>query len=376
MSERLFASYRYSAFISYASDDDAAWNSFVSCFTDELNLALGSRLHMSLPQAHLSGDDPLTTGSISDELRKNIEDSFVMFVFVHDSYLLSGYCRQELEHFASLYGAQGFRDRLYLIAMSEPAMNTLMAREDWKRLCPFSDQVWLKFFRDDKRDRPIEIYASNARNKRAVVAEAFWNRFVDVREHLADRIRAALASEQVASAFPLAAAPRELPPPEDASLVRVYIENNAEQNKYWNSMSRQIVDSWDRVVAVLKIEPRFYLRPTGLPMNEIDNRPMLDDADGVVLLWGAKTPDSLAAQIRKVEPKLSGPNYAPGMIAYLMDAPTDLPAATSVTNWNVVRFLAGPDGTASVLLEDAPALEVFLNNVLVRKRWRLNPSQR
>jgi hypothetical protein len=376
MSERLFASYRYSAFISYASDDDAAWNSFVSCFTDELNLALGSRLHMSLPQAHLSGDDPLTTGSISDELRKNIEDSFVMFVFVHDSYLLSGYCRQELEHFASLYGAQGFRDRLYLIAMSEPAMNQLMAREDWKRLCPFSDQVWLKFFRDDKRDRPIEIYASNARNKRAVVAEAFWNRFVDVREHLADRIKAVLASEQVASAFPLAAAPRELPPPEDASLVRVYIENNAEQNKYWISMSQQIVDSWDRVVAVLKIEPRFYLRPTGLPMNEIDNRPMLDDADGVVLLWGAKTPDSLAAQIRKVEPKLSGPNYAPGMIAYLMDGPNDLPAATSVTNWNVVRFLAGPDGSASVLLEDAPALEVFLNNVLVRKRWRLKPSER
>jgi len=376
MSDRLFASYRYSAFISYASDDDAAWNSFVSCFTDELNLALGSRLHMRLPQAHLSGDDPLTTGSISDELRRNIEDSFVMFVFVHDSYLLSGYCRQELEHFASLYGPEGFRDRLYLIAMSEAAMNQLMARDDWKRLCPFSDQVWLKFFRDDKRERPIEIYASNARNKRAVVAEAFWNRFVDVREHLAERIKAVLAAEQVASAFPLAAAARTAPLPEDESLVRVYIENNAEQNKYWNSMSRQIVDSWDRVVAELKTEPRFYLRPTGLPMNEIDNRPMLDDADGVVLLWGAKTPDSLAAQIRKVEPKLSGPNYAPGMIAYLMDGPTDLPAATSVTNWNVVRFLARPDGSASVLLEDAPALEVFLNNVLVRKRWRLNLSER
>jgi hypothetical protein len=75
MSERPFASYRYSAFISYASDDDAAWNSFVSCFTDELNLALGSRLHMSLPPAHLSGDDPLTTGSISNRTFSNASAS-------------------------------------------------------------------------------------------------------------------------------------------------------------------------------------------------------------------------------------------------------------------------------------------------------------
>jgi hypothetical protein len=375
MSERAFASYRYCAFISYASDDDAAWNSFVSCFTDELNLALGSRLHMTLPPAHLSGDDPLTKGSITDELRKNIEDSFVMFIFVHDSYLLSGYCRQELEHFASLYGEAGFRERLYLISMSDSATQKLLASDDWKRLCPIKDLVWQKFFREDKHDRPIEIYASNARNKRAVVAEAFWNRFVDVREDLADRIRAVLAKEQVASAYPLAAAVREVALPEDQALVRVYIENNTEQNKYWDSMSQQLVASWDRVASALKTEPRLYLRPTGLPMNEIDKRPMLDDADGVVLLWGAKTPDSLAAQIKKVEPKLSGPNYAPGVIAYLMEGPDDLPVASSVTNWNVVRFLAHPDGTASVLQEDAPALEVFVSNVLVRKRWRLTQRE-
>jgi hypothetical protein len=102
---------------------------------------------------------------------------------------------------------------------------------------------------------------------------------------------------------------------------------------------------------------------------------MLDDADGVVLLWGKKTPDSLAAQIKKVEPKLSGPNYAPGVVAYLMDGPNDAPAASSVGNWAVLRFEAGAEGSMRVLQEDAPALEVFVNSVLVRKRWRLESKR-
>ena len=127
-----------------------------------------------------------------------------------------------------------------------------------------------------------------------------------------------------------------------------------------------------RSVAPMQIEPQLYLRPTGLQMTEIDQRPVLDDADGVVLLWGKKTPDSLAAQINKVEPKLSGPNYAPGVVAYVMDGPNDTRSTESVGNWHVVRFAPAPGGGVAVLAEDAAALKAFLTSVLEHKRKRLN----
>ena len=368
MNDRPFDSYRYSAFISYATADDEAWNAWVSCFTDELNLALGSRLRFKVPPAHLSGDVPLLSGRLSDKLRKNVDDSFAMFLFVHDNYLASDWCLKELEYFKSLLGDEGLRERLYLIAMSESAIDALMKRDAWKSLCSFDDLTWLPFFQSDRPDRPIEIYASNARNKRVVVANAFWNLFVDLRDELATKIRNEVEREPRAPSYPSVAASQSVPLPDDEALVRVYIEGNTDQERYWESLGRQVETSWEQVIASLKVEPRLYLRPTGLPMNEIDQRPMLDDADGVVLLWGKKTPDSLAAQIRKVEPKLSGPNYAPGVIAYLSESPADVPGAASVGNWPVVRFRVDGDGGASVLPDDAPALETFLGSVLARKR--------
>lgn len=368
MNERPFDSYRYSAFISYATADDEAWNAWISCFTDELNLALGSRLHFKVPAAHLSGDVPLLSGRLSDKLRKNVDDAFAMFIFVHDNYLASDWCLKELEYFKAQLGDEGFRERLYLVAMSEGAIQALMARDAWKALCPFDDLTWLNFFQDDRPDRPIEIYASNARNKRVVVANAFWGLFVDVRDELAGKIKAVVERAPRTPSYPSVAVARNVALPDDEALVRVYIEGNTDQERYWESLGRQVETSWEQVIAALKVEPRLYLRPTGLPMNEIDQRPMLDDADGVVLVWGKKTPDSLAAQIRKVEPKLSGPNYAPGVIAYLSENAADMPGAMSVGNWPVVRFRLEGEGGAQVLAEDAAALEAFLSSVLARKR--------
>lgn len=368
MSLRPFESYRYSAFISYATADDKAWNAWVSCFADELNLALGSRLRYKVPIAHLSGDAPLISGRLSDKLRQNVDDAFAMFIFVHENYLESDWCLKELEYFKSQLGDAGFRERLYLIAMSEPAMTSLVQGAPWKALCPFDDLTWVPFFQGDRPERPLTIYADNTRNKRAVVASAFWDRFVDVRDELAAKIRAVVEQVPRAPSYPVSMAERSVPLPDDANLVRVYIESNSEQKEFGESLALQVKSAWEQVTAALNIEPRLYLRPTGLPMSEIDQRPMLDDADGVVLLWGKKTPDSLAAQIRKVEPKLSGPNYAPGLIAYLSDGPADAPAAHSVGNWPVVRFRVEPAGGVMVLADDAPALESFLSNVLARKR--------
>jgi hypothetical protein len=377
MKDRPFVSYLYSAFISYTTGDDRDWNSFVSFFTNELNLTLPSRTRVrdiKVRKAYRSGDNPLVAGRLSEKLRAKVDASFAMFLFVHDNYLTSSWCLHELEYFKSLFGDDGFRERLYVIAMSESAITTLTNREQWKRLCPFDDQLWLPFFRDDKSDQPMDIYAPNTRSQPFLLVKPFWDLFVDVREDLAKKIRSAVEKEQRAPSYPSIAVERVVPLPED-DLVRVYIEGNKDQEECWESLGQQVESSWNQVVEALRVEPRLYLRPTGLPMNEIDQRPMLDDADGVVLLWGKKTPDSLAAQIKKVEPKLSGPNYAPGVIAYLMDGPNDLPGARSVGNWNVVRFTtgadAGADGSARVLPDDdARELEAFLSSVLDRKRKR------
>lgn len=375
MNDRPFASYRYSAFISYATYDDADWNSFVSFFTNELDLSLSSRVRMSdikVPSAHLSGLRPVVAGRLSAKLRENVDASYAMFLFVHDHYLTSEWCLRELEYFKSLFGDDGFRERLYVIAMSQSAITELTSRQQWKDLCPFEDQVWVEFFRSDEPEEPLQIYAINTRSQNSFVVNPFWDLFVKVRKDLAEKIRSTVEKERRAPSYPSVAVERVTLQPEDEKLVRVYIEGNKDKERYCQSLGHQIESSWERVVATLPVEPRLYLRPTGIEMNEIIQRPMLDDADGVVLVWGEKTPESLAAQIKNVEPKLSGPNYAPGVIAYVTDSPNELPADTSVGNWNVVRFEARADGSASVLQEDAPVLEAFLKNVLMRKRRRLN----
>ena len=372
MNHRAFGSYKYSVFLSYAHDDDKAWNGWISSFSAELNLALPARLHgITVPEAHLSGHNGPIAGPLSEELYRNVESSFAMILFVHDNYLASKWCLHELEYFKTLFGAEGFRERFFVIALSQTAIQQLTARAQWKSVCPFDDQVWLPFFENDSPDFPMEIYLSHTRGKQVVVANDFWREFLKVREALAKKIRATVENELRVPAYPQVAATRVVPLPDDELLVRVYIEGNAEQEKYWASLGAQVVASWEQVTATMQIEPHLYLRPTGLPMSEIDQRPLLDDADGVVLLWGKKTPDSLAAQINKVEPKLSGPNYAPGVIAYLMEGPNDTRSTQSVGNWHVVRFAAGADGSAAVIPEDAQALNDFLSSVLERKRKRL-----
>lgn len=367
MTLRQFSTSTYSAFMSYAVDDDRSWNRWVSVFKAELALALPGRLRgIKVPEPYFSGDKPVVAGRLSDQLHERISESFAMFLFVHDNYNESPWCLKELTYFKSLSGDDGFRDRLYVIAMSERAIGELTARPAWRQLCPFDDQVWFRFYRDDDGEQPIEIYPPEVPH-RGVVATDFWRQFVLVREDFARKIRTSIASEPRPPTFPTV---RATPAP-DPLLVRVYIESNAEEEKYSELIGHHIVAGWDRVVAALHVHPVLYLRPTGIPMTEIDRRPLLDDADGVVLLWSKKTPEAVAAQIRKVEPKLTGPIPAPGLIAYVMEGLDDRPAGRSIGNWNVVRCKTDPAGIVAVAEEDEPLLEAFLRSVLERKQKRV-----
>lgn len=374
MSLPAFSQCTFSAFLSYAHYDDEAWRHWVSDFCDELDYSLKGRVSgTEVPRAHLSSQNGPIHGPLNDALRDAIEKSFAMIVFVHDNYLNSEWCLQELLHFKDLAGDEGFRERLYIVALSKPAMLSLTARPSWQALFNHGDQVWMPFFKDDAPEQPIDIYTTDPRrNRKIVVSTDFWEGFVRIREDLAAKIRRAHQQEVAVRSYPtpvrpLAASDLAAAPVDD-QMVRVYIEGNASQERYWEPLGLQIVASWDQVAAESPCEPPLLLRPTGLDMRDIDSRPMLDDADGVVLLWGRKTPDSVVAQIALVEPKLSGPHFAPGLVAYLMESVHDRPVSQTINNWPVVRFLTRPDGSTTVLATDAPLLANFVRDVLQHKR--------
>ena len=367
MAGKWFKDCTYSAFISYAHADDCGWNDWVTCFSKELDMTLPTRLRgIRVPKVHLSGKNGPVAGDLGDELRGRIAASFAMILVVHDNYAGSGWCQQELAYFKSLFGDEGFRERLYIVALSQSAMEQVMATDEWKQLSPGANLVYMHFFQDEDPDMPINIYSD-----KGIVANAFWTPFVRLREDFAKKIKAnfELGSGRLpagASEAGVPAAARARPVIDDS--VRIYIESNQNEVDHWESVGAQVVKSWDTVVAGMVLAPPLYVRPSGLPMDRIDQYPRLDDADGVILLWGRKTSDSLVAQIRKVEQKLSGRDLAPGVVAYLMPPQGVADQAVSAFGWPVVRFNAPMAQAIEVVPQDAPKLEAFLRKVLERKK--------
>jgi hypothetical protein len=137
-------------------------------------------------------------------------------------------------------------------------------------------------------------------------------------------------------------------------------------------LGEQIRRRWDAISrewAPGRVPP-LALRPRGLPVDQIDSFPNLDDADGVVLLWGKKTSDALVAQINKVENKMTaGRDAAPGIVAYLMPPQ---PASESIPawGWQVLRFDASDEDAIDVVAEERDELTRFLHKVLRRCQLR------
>ena len=372
MAGKWFKDCTYSAFISYAHADDRGWNDWVTCFSKELDMTLPTRLRgFTVPKVHLSGKNGPISGDLGDELRARIAASFAMILVVHDNYAESGWCQQELAYFKSLFGDEGFRERLYIVALSQSAMDQVMATDAWKALCGGANLVYMHFFQDDDPDMPIGIYSD-----KGIVANAFWTPFVRLREDFAKKIKlnvelqgSAGATRVPPAVAAVAGAASPVVAPVDDS-VRIYIESNQNEVDHWESVGAQVVKSWDAVVAGMSLAPPLYVRPSGLPMDRIDEYPRLDDADGVILLWGQKTSDSLVAQIRKVEQKLSGRDLAPCVVAYLMPPQGVTEQPVSAVGWPVVRFNAPAAQGIEVVPQDAPKLEAFLRKVLERRRLR------
>lgn len=367
----LFSECAYTTFCSHAAMDDRAWRGWITDFKKELEEGLNNRIHKHrVPKAFMSTDKPLVQGLLGDELKSAVRTSFAMFVFVHDGYLESQWCLRELEFFRDLFGDQGPRQRLYVIAMSEPAIQELKAKPEWRRCVP-DDAVVVPFWDKDENVEPVKIYANDSR--RIIVSTDFWRRFVPVQESLVRKIKASISSEAAmrAMTYPTsrAAEPGESAKAADDT-VRVFIEGN-DKRAYFEGLSAQIADCWDKVDEVQRIRPPLYLRPTGIDLDDTAKRPVLDNANGIVLVWedDAKTPEALVAQINLMEPALLGPQAPPGLVAYLMPPGEDAEVPQAIMNWPVVRFEADrANCSVSSHEDDRGTLNRFLKRVLKHAR--------
>jgi hypothetical protein len=390
----LLAECDYTAFISYAhADDDLAFG-WVSQFRDELQKGLKSLLRgTTLPPLHLSGDNGPQAGLLGEQLEARIDRSFAMVIVVHRNYALSDWCLKELEFFHERFGLAGLRERLFVAALSEPAIQAVTGGATWKRLMPSGDNaLWTRFFDPLVPDRPIPVYMA-----RQVVDTAFAEPFGGLRDEFAERIRraaklreagppapapAAPAPPGASAAAPAAGTPASAPaaPPAPAAPapaaapggVRLYIESNAQERTLWRSLEAQLLDKWEHIARAVEPErtPPLDLRARGLPIDAIKDHPRLDDADGIVLLWGRKTADSLIAQINRVEEKMpAGRDAAPGIVAYLMP-PQQSAEPVPAWGWDVLRFDAADEDNIDVVDAERDELERFLRRVLARRRRR------
>ena len=534
----------FTAFVSYAHADDAAWFDWVTQFRNELERGLSALLRgVRLPRMHLSGENGPVAGLLSDELKKRVAASFAMIIIVHDNYAQSDWCLRELEHFKSLFGDEGLRDRLYIVALSESAMLSVSGGSAWQRLVPAGDLVWLPFFDPVDRNRPLDVYLGPG-----LVSPAFRGPFERLRSDMAAKLRAAAAASiagktvgtaaldaavpllhridvdavpvplsEFASAFASELAPasaplpasaqatprvafgfvpaahsaavaaaaaraaergltvelltqdavfdafaalrradhlvlafddtppllaslaagghlqlqreawlqqgrppdsllwldlRTAPPPPPwtgaaayvdsigaaalplsalldrlhpkarapapAQAVRIYIESNRHERTLWEPLGEQIRLRWEAVCSHLAPErvPPLSLRARGLPVDDIDRFPSLDDADGVVLLWGRKTSEALVAQINKVENKLApGRDAAPGIVAYLMP-PQLSTEPMPAWGWQVLRFDARNAQSIDVVAEERDELTGFLQKIFQRRQHQEQGSPR
>lgn len=149
---------RYSAFISYAHDDDLATDGWISRFSEFLRTRLQNRLGRigirQLQDMHLSGRNGPLVGSLPEALLNNVADSYAMVIVVYNAYTKSDWCLQELAYFRQAFGAEGLGRRLYVVALSKSAMEEIVARPDWGRLT-LPNQLWIPFFRDEDVDEPV-----------------------------------------------------------------------------------------------------------------------------------------------------------------------------------------------------------------------------
>lgn len=362
----------HAAFLSFSTRDDDAYFGWITHFYEELGVALPARAgtERRLPIFH-TGVRPLVAGDVGVGLREAAHQSFALVIFVHHGYVLSPYCLAELTAFRDRFGDRGLNERLYVIAMSESAIRQLEARAEWAPILQLGRHVWIRFFQEDDTDEPV-VMRMAGRSGKYSLDSAFTRPFTAFLNHLAKQIRDDIDRTSSPPQYPDFTTPSPIPQTEVSTAVgsaNVYIESDSAQSPFWNAIAAEIGRAWDQLALELDEEPAMRLRPTGLDLSTLEGRPALSDANGAVLLWVKKQPQTLIAEIARLEPKLAGSDCAPGLVIYLMENARDRPPQRRIRNWEVVCMLARPDDKSVTLLpEDQQRLAKFVTYVHHHKR--------
>ncbi len=353
----------YTAYVCYAQADDSAWFNWVTQFGEELQRNLAAMMRgVRLPPLHMAGRNGPVQGLLTDELRRAIGASFSLILVVHDHLVQSTWAQHEVAVFRELFGDAGLRERLYIVAMSEAAVTRLSTDAAWQRVLPVGELVWMPFFEPQDSSRPLDIYLGPG-----LVAPAFRGRFERLRGDLVGRLR-----QDLAGAGPTGPQPEPDPDPEPEpeprapTSARIYVESNRHERTLWEPIGQLLQSRWDlllrsRASNVTGPAPRLRIR--GLPVDQLDAHPPLDDADGVMLLWGRKTAEALVAHVNKVEDKLA--QGTPGIVAYLIP-PNHAEEPVPAWGWRVARLDVRDEGNVQALPGDEAALDTFLSRILER----------
>ncbi len=378
----------YSAFISYAHADDNANFRWISHFKKELQNKLNgelARIAGGPKPAHLSQENGPINGGLEDQLRARIEQSFALIVVAGNNYSGSEWCVEELEFFKRHFGDMGLQKRLYILALRSDVMDRVTTNPDWQRLA-LPHQVWLPCY--DEQNEAIRPYLDNgalASDFQKTVTKISKDLVVNIQESLTARAppalqkteliceadvaqQAAAVTEQPLSAVqPAAQSERSDAESDKGDSVRIYIESNPQERNEWKPLGRRLAELWKDVNKEGQVEPPVKIRFRGLPVEEIDPRSnRLDDADGVVLLWGKKDSHALRKSIDTIEDLLPDTDaFAPGIVACLTP-PQQANQPRSALGWSVVSF----QNREPMMIEDASGaaeLKGFLKDILEKR---------
>ena len=166
----------------------------------------------------------------------------------------------------------------------------------------------------------------------------------------------------------------------DPANVLIYIEKNPAERRLWKILGERIAELWEELQRNEGGEPLgLRLRPRSLDIDKLGRGEPVDDADGVVLLFGNKHPKSLREQINRVEDaiQIGGRRSAvfPGFIAVLVPPHPPDDDDLAEHGWDYYRFRATndppPPQIRELRSEDTEDVKMFLREIRDRCRQRM-----
>jgi cellulose biosynthesis protein BcsQ len=348
------------AWVSFVRADNEVAFSWIKQLQVELTVGLTARLRGTRlpPLSAASGAEGEET-AVTEALSRQLTRCFSFILVVGDEGWRSKRCQSEVAHFIDLYGPAA-QQRVYVLALTERAMRGVAMWRVWQKLGAPGQMIMTPFFTRSDPERPMPIFL----NAGAINPE-FRVAFERLRDDLAMKIRATAEAAPPTPHSPAAILSQMQAPATAAAQAQatLYVESNRFERSLWQPIGRLLRERWDHLQPVGAAA--LALRVRGLPLDTDQGLALLDDADGVLLLWGKQTPRDLLDQVNKVEGAFAhGRDPCPGAVAHL--SPPRLPADEPIPawGWRVLRFLRHEPDAPAVHADDADELGRFLSEVM------------